>query len=167
MSQPLGRAPQRVRVRDGQVLPLADRLPTGPDQQAAVAGESLRTVGHAAVLQHGAGVVDGHVRGLGQRHFVPVHLDDPADPEDLVGRELGRVQSEEPAQVVDYPDPVRLVLGPAAAPGAVRLQISEFGPHFRVVLFLVQAPDYRDRLITRVGNREIFDLNLSAQYKGV
>lgn len=160
MGQPLGGTPQRVGVHDGQVFAGLDLHVSGPNQQLTVARERLRTVRHAAVLQHGTRVVDGHVRRLRQRHFVPVHLDDTAHPQYLVGRPLVRVQFEIPVQVIGYPDFVRLVLGPAAAAGAMRLQTIEFGPDVRVVLLLVQAPDHRNRLITGMRDREIVDLCL-------
>lgn len=139
----------------------ADRR-LGPDQQVAVARETLGTVRHAAVFQHGAHVVDGHVRWVRQRHLVPVDLDDTAHPEYFVGRVLGRVQLEEPVQVVGHPDLVRLVLGPAATTGAVRLQPREFGPHVRVVVLLVQAPDHRDRLVAGMRAGEVFYFHLYA-----
>lgn len=160
MGQPLGGAPQRVSVRDGQVFAGFDRHVSGPDQQLTVTSERLRTVRHAAVLNHGTHVVDGHVRRIRQRYFVPVNLDDTADPEYLFSRPLGWVQFEKPVQIIGYPDFVRFVLGPAAAARAVRHQRIEFGPDVRVVLLLVQAPNHRDRLITGMRNREILDLYL-------
>lgn len=96
MGQPLSGAPQRVRVRDGQMLADTDRHISSPDQQVAVLRERLCAVRQATVLQHRAHVVNGHVWWIGQRHLVAVHLDDAADPEDLVDRILGRVQLEEP-----------------------------------------------------------------------
>lgn len=160
MGEPLSGSPQRVRVRNGQMFSFCDCRISGPDQQVAVARECLRTVGQAAVLQHGTRVVDGHVRRIGQRYFVPVDLDDTAHPEYLVGRVLGRVQFEKPVQVVRNPNFVSLVFGSAPATGAVRLQRSQFRPNLWVVVLLIQTPDHRDRLVTRMGDREIFDFDL-------
>lgn len=160
MGEPLSGAPKHVRVRDGQVSAALDGRGPGPDQQMTVARERLGAVGYAAVLQHRARVVDGHVGRIGEGHFVPVDLHDPAHPEYLFDRPLFRVQFVEPAQVVRNPYTVCLVLGPAAATGAVRFQLGQLGPDVRVVLLLVQAPDHRDRLIAGMWDREVLDFHL-------
>lgn len=133
---------------------------SGSDQQMTVAGERLGAVGHAAVLQHRARVVDRHVRRIGEGHFVPVDLHDPAHSKYLFDRPLFRVQFVEPAQVVRNPYAIRLVLGPAAATGAVRFQLGQLGPDVRVVVLLVQAPDHCDRLITGMWDRKVLDFHL-------
>jgi len=91
MSEPLCGAPQHVCVRDGQVSTALDSRGRGPNQQVAVTRERLGAVGHAAVLQHRARVVDGHVRWIGKRDFVSVDLHDPAHSEYLVDRPFCRV----------------------------------------------------------------------------
>jgi hypothetical protein len=91
---------------------------------------------------------------------VPVHLDDTADPEYLIGQVFGWIQFEKPVQVVRNPNLVRLVFGSALTTGAVGLQRCQFCPNLWIVVLLIQAPDHRDRLVTWMGNSEVFDIDL-------
>lgn len=137
MSHPLSGAPQRVRVRNGQVLADTDSHISSPDQQTAVPRKRLRAIGHAAVLEHGARIVNGHVWWIRQGHLVAVHLDNATHPKDLIHRILERIQLKEPIQIVGYPDLVRLVLGPATTTGTMGLQFGQFGPNVWVTMLLI------------------------------
>lgn len=70
---PVGGSPKRIRVADTQVVPLL-YVCSSRNQDATLVRKALGAVRATIVLEHGSGLVDGHVWRFGKRDFMGINL---------------------------------------------------------------------------------------------